>query len=297
MSANGVGDYRPLHGERRAPLAACGAIMRTSLRQLFRRKVYWIVLAIGLGQYLVYASVIYGLTQMQMPERSKNMLLQSFNFSPNADDPQETGYLQFVEAQSLVVMILLALCGSQMIGSDFRDGVLPFYLSRRIERRHYVLGKILAIIAVVWLLTVVPAVALFIEFGLFTTSLDYWRENWKIVPALLGYGLVLGGVTAVWLAAISAYLQRLAPIAVTWASLFLLMGRLALALRDATGDRRWLLLDPWRDLRLAGRLFYGVFPTADDRQLPLQAVAILVVVTVVALAALMRRVRAVEVVS
>lgn len=292
-----AGHYRSWNGKLRAPLAASTAVARTALRQLFRRKIYWVVLAVGLGQFIVYASVIYGLTQMQMPERSKEMLLRQFNFSPSSVDPQETGYLQFVEAQSLIVMILLALCGSLLVGSDFRDGVLPFYLSRRIERRHYLLGKLLAIFVVVWLLTVVPALVLFIEFGLFTTSFDYWLQNWRIVPALLGYGLVLGGVLAIWITALSAYLQRLAPIAVTWTSLFVLCGRLAWSLRDSTGDRRWLLLDPWRDLRLAGRLFFGVFNDGTDRQLSVRAAQILAVVTVIAIAALIRRVRAVEVVT
>lgn len=292
-----AGHYRGWHGRLRPPIAACTAVVRTALRQLFRRKIYWVVLALGLGQFIVYASVIYGLTQMQMPERSKENLLRQFNFSPSADDPQETGYLQFVEAQSYIVVILLALCGSLLVGSDFRDGVLPFYLSRRIDRRHYVLGKLLAIVTVVWLLTVVPALVLFIEFGLFTTSFDYWLENWRIVPALLGYGMVLGGVLAVWIAALSAYLQRLAPIAVTWTSLFVLCGRLALALRDATGDRRWLLLDPWRNLRLSGRFFFGTFRENIDRELSINAASILAVITFVALVALLRRVRAVEVVT
>jgi ABC-2 type transport system permease protein len=296
MSVN-AGHYRTWHGRLRPPVAACSAIVRTALRQLFRRKIYWVVLAVGLGQFIVYASVIYGLTQMPMPEQSKENLLRMFNFSPTAADPQETGYLQFVEAQSVIVMILLALCGSLLVGSDFRDGVLPFYLSRRIDRRHYVLGKLLAIVAVVWLLTVVPALALFLEFGLFTTSFDYWLENWRIVPALLGYGLVLGGVLAVWITALSAYLQRLAPIAVTWSSLFVLLGRLAWSLRDATGDRNWLLLDPWRNLRLTGRFFFGTFQENIDRQLSINAATILAVITTIAFVALMRRVRAVEVVS
>jgi ABC-type transport system involved in multi-copper enzyme maturation permease subunit len=289
--------YHAWHGVRRPPGRAAGAILRTTVLQLVRRKAYWIVLAMGLGQFIVYASVIYALTQMQLPPRSQENLLRQFNFSTSPEDPQESGYLQFMEAQSLVVMLLSALCGSLVVGADFRDGVLPFYLSRRMERKHYVVGKLGAIVVVVWSLTLLPALGLFIEYGLFTTSLDYWRDNWRIVPALLGYGAVLGGVLAVWLASLSAYLQKLAPIAVTWSSLFVLLGRLALTLRDATGDVRWLLLDPWRDLRLAGRLFFGVFKTATDRQLSIEAAAILTVVTVIALAALVHRVRAVEVVS
>ena len=69
---------------------------------------------------------------------------------------------------------------------------------------------------------------MFLEFGLFTSSLDYWKDNWQVVPAILGYGLVLGGAMAIWSVALSAYLKKLVPIAVTWSSLFVLLSRLAI---------------------------------------------------------------------
>jgi hypothetical protein len=195
----------------------------------------------------------------------------------------------------MVVMILLAFCGSTIIGGDFRDGALPFYLSRRIDRRHYIAGKVLAAAALVWLLTVVPALLLFLEYGMFTTSLDYWITNWRVVTAVLGYGAVLGLVLALWIVALSAYLQKLAPIAVTWSSLFVLLNRLAQMLRDASGDRNWFLLDPWRDIRLAGRLFFGIFRVRSDADMSWWAAAILAATCALALVVLFRRVRAVEV--
>ncbi|MCE9605887.1 MAG: ABC transporter permease subunit [Planctomycetia bacterium] len=287
--------YHAWNGKLRSPWRATAAVVRTTLLQAIRRKAYWFIYAVGVSQFLVYWAVIYALTQMQIPPQAQQGMLDTFGFSTEAEDPQNTGYLDFMEQQSMVVMILLAFCGSTIIGGDFRDGALPFYLSRRIDRRHYIAGKILATAALVWLLTVVPALLLFLEYGLFTTSLDYWSEHWRVVPAVLGYGAVLGLVLAIWLVALSAYLQRLAPIAVTWSSLFVLLGRLALMLRDASGDRHWLLLDPWRDIRLAGRLFFGIFRYRSDADLSLWAAALLVATSLVALAALVRRVRAVEV--
>lgn len=289
--------YHPWHGRRRPAAFAAFAVARTTLLQLVRRRAYWIVLALGLVMFFVYASVIYMLTQMQLPPRTQEFMFARFNFSPTAGDPQETGYVTFMESQGMIVMILLALAGSLVVGSDFRVGALPFYLSRSISRRHYLVGKLLAIMVVVWSLTVLPALVLFIEYGLFTTSFDYWLEHWQIVPAILGYGLVLGTVLSIWIAALAAYLQRLAPIAVTWSSLFVLPARLAYTLRNSTNDRRWLLLDPWRDIRLAGRMFFGNFESDSDRQLSQYAAIILAAVTVPLLIALVRRVRAVEVVA
>ena len=54
-------------------------------------------------------------------------------------------------------MILLAFSGSLLVGTDFRNKSLPFYLSRRVDRRHYIVGKLLAISVIVSLLTTIPA--------------------------------------------------------------------------------------------------------------------------------------------
>ncbi|MBL9081324.1 MAG: hypothetical protein JNK76_05930 [Planctomycetales bacterium] len=271
------------------------AVVRTTLTQVLRRKAYWVIYAVGISQFLVYWAVIYALTQMQVPPEMQRGMLRTFGFSPDAADPQDTGYLDFMEQQSFIVMILLAFCGSLVVGSDFREGVLPFYLSRRLDRRHYIAGKLLAIAGLVWLLTVLPALMLFVEYGMFTTSYDYWLANWRVVPSVLGYGLVLGAVLSLWLTAASAYLQKLAPIAVVWSSLFVLFAALANLLRTETGVREWQLLDPWRDIRLAGRLFFGEFRTRSDRELSTTAAWLLAAVSAVALIALVRKVRAVEV--
>jgi ABC-2 type transport system permease protein len=287
--------YHPWRGKLHSPWRATGAVIRTTLAQALRRKAYWFIYFAGAAMFLFYWAMIYGLTQMQMSPSTQRGLLRMIGFSAGAADPQDSGYVSFMEQQSLVVMILLAFCGSTIVGGDFRDGALPFYLSRRIDRRHYISGKVLATASLIWLLTVVPALLLFLEFGMFTTSLDYWSEHWRVVPAVLGYGVVLGLTLSIWIVALSAYLQKLAPIAVTWSSLFVLLGRLAEMLRVASDDRRWLLLDPWRDIRFTGRVFFGIFRDSEDVRLSRWAAVILVVASSLALAALVRRVRAVEV--
>jgi ABC-type transport system involved in multi-copper enzyme maturation permease subunit len=292
-----VAHYHPWQGKLRSPWRATGAIMRVTLSQIFRRKAYWIILALGLIQFLAYWVAIYLLTQIQMSGQAQKRMLQMFGFSPESSDPQSTGYLVFIEQQSMVVMILLAFCGSLVIGADFRGGVLSFYLSRRIDRRHYIIGKMLAVGAAIWLLTVVPALLLFLEYGLFTESLDYWIENWRVVPAIFGYGLVLGGTLALWSITLSAYLKKLVPIAVTWTSLFILLGRLAVFLRNSTGDRRWMLASPWYDIRQAGRMFFGEFRFPSDRAHSHYAAMIVAALCVAAVLLLVRKVRAVEVVT
>lgn len=292
-----VARYHGWHGRLGSPWLATLAMVRVALLQVVRRKAYWIVLALGLTQFLLFWSVIYAVTQLNLPPQARERILEAFGFSAEAAAPQDSGYVLFMQRQSLVVMILLAFSGSLLVGADFRLQALPFYLSRRIDRVHYIAGKLLAVSVLVSLLTWVPALALFVEYGMFTSSLTYWRENWRIPLAVLAYGLVLCTCLSLLLVTLAAWLQRAAPIAVTWSSLFTFLGLLAEYLRDETGQEAWALLDPWRDMRYVGRMFFGVFSRQSQEALAPWALLVLGVLCGVCLLLLVRRVRAVEVVE
>lgn len=289
--------YHGWQGKLHSPWWSSLAIVRVAILQVFRRKSYWVVLGLGLFNFFVFWSVIYAVTQFELPAEGQEVLLSRFGFSAQPVPDRESGYVEFMQRQSLIVMVLLAFCGSLIVGSDFRMNALPFYLSRRIDRQHYIFGKLLAVAVIVALLTLVPALALWIEYGMFTSSLAYWRESWRVLLSFVTYGLVLSVVLSVWLVTLSAYLQRVAPIAITWSSLFVLLAAMAGKLREASGNKYWELIDPWKDMRYTSRLIYDPFPTEGYRELALWAVAILVGTCLVALVALARRVRAVEIVT
>jgi hypothetical protein len=292
-----IAHYHGWEGRLQSPWHASLALVRVAFLQVFRRKAYWIVLGLGLAQFLVYWSIIYAVTQMRWPLEARQRVLQEFGFSALLSDPQDTGYLRFMDRQNIVVMILLAFSGSLLVGTDFRLKSLPFYLSRRIDRRHYIGGKLLAISALIAVITVLPALLLFLEYGAFTASIEYWIDNWRVPLAILSYGAVLCAVNSILLVTLSAYLQRLAPIAIAWSSLFVMLGRLSAYLHEATEADAWRLLDPWRDMRLVGRLCGGTFDSDSDRALAWWALLILTTTCSLALAALFRRVRAVDIVE
>lgn len=289
--------YHGWTGRLYSPWWACFSIVRVALLQVFRRRSYWVVIGLGLLNFLLFWSVIYAVTQFQIPPRAQENLLRGFGFSPSPQDVGDNGYIQFMQRQSIVVMILLAFSGSLLVGSDFRLNSMPFYLSRRIDRRHYILGKLLAVSAIITLMTTIPALLLYVEYGMFTSSLDYWIENWRIPVSVISYGLALCAVLSILLVTLSAYLQRMAPIAITWSSLFVMLATMSDQLRDATGQRAWLLLDPWNNIRYVGRLAFGGFSDPHDQRLAYWALGILMVVCSLALVALARRVRAIDVVT
>ncbi|HEV3342291.1 MAG TPA: hypothetical protein VG125_18120 [Pirellulales bacterium] len=272
------------------------AMVRMGLVQVFRRKSYWVVLVLGLFQFLAFWAVIWAVTQLKdLPTEAREAMLEGFGFSASPRPGKENGYTMFVERQSVVVMILLTFTGSLLVGGDFRAGALGFYLSRSIDRRHYIVGKLLTVGLLVTLLTTLPALLLFVEYGMFTSSFDYWRAQWQIPLAVIFYGAVLSVVLSILLVTISSYLQRMAPIAITWASLFVLLR----AVRGLMKERSiyWGLIDPWRDMHFVGRLAFDQFRNDDERRFAYWAAGLLTAVCAIALLALVRRVRAVEIVE
>lgn len=291
-----VAHYHGWHGSLRSPWSASLAIVRVALIQVFRRKAYWLVLALGLTHFLLVWAMIYAVNQAGQPPEFRQEVLERLGFAMSRNGEAKNGYLAFMERQGVPVMILLAFSGSLLVGSDFRSGAVAFYLSRRIDRRHYIIGKLGAISVIVSLLTTIPALLLYFEYGMFSPSLQYWIDNWRSLAAVLVYGAVLAVVLSIWLASLSAYLQRVAPIAIAWATLFILPKPLRTLL---TRDRYdyWNLIDPWRDIHYAGRLGFGELKNGDERQFALWAAAFLAVSCAIALVALVRRVRAVDVVE
>lgn len=289
--------YHGWQGQLRSPWFGCVAIVRVALLQILRRKAYWAVLALGCLHFLLCWALIYVDTQLAGFGRFRGEVLALFDFVVHPTPDRESGYVEFMWRQSVVVMILLAFSGSLLVGSDFQLNSLPFYLSRRIDRRHYIAGKLLAVSTLIGLITVLPALLLFIEYGMFTSSLDYWKENWRIPLSVLGYGLVLCTVMSTLVVTLSAYLQKMAPIAITWSTLFVMLGSMASQLRKLWENPYWTLLDPWRDMRLVGRLCFGTFKNEADRTLAWWALLILTGVCSLSLTLLVRRVRAVEIVE
>lgn len=291
-----IARYHGWEGTLGTPWRGVLALVRVGLLQVFRRKSYWLVLGLGLLQFLAFWAVIWAVTQArELPDDARRGMLEIFGFSAEPTPGKENGYTMFIERQSIVVMILLTFTGSVLVGGDFRNGVLPFYLSRAIDRRHYIAGKLLTVGVLVSLLTTLPALLLFVEYGMFTTSFGYWVKHWRIPLGLLFYGFVLATVLSILLVTLSAYLQRVAPIAITWASLFVLL-RLLRGLMRGSGIY-WGLIDPWRDMHFVGRLAFDQFRSDDERQFAYYAAGLLTLVCGIALAALVCRVRAVEVVE
>jgi len=282
--------YREWGGTRRSPWWACLTLARVGLGIIFRRWVFWVLIGLGLMNFLFHFAFIYLKATLIIQSRDLERFLDSFKVTGTGG-----AYADFMNLQAAITMLLLAFAGSALIGSDYRQGGMVFYLSRAIDRRHYIVGKLLSIASVVAVITVIPAIVLYVEYGMLSNSLTYFRENWRILVGILGYGFVLASVQSVLLFAVAAWVPRTVPLVMSWLGLFALLGALAEALWRINRNERWKLISLGEDMHQAGIWFFGMAPT-DPRPSLTETVGVLVGVCAAGLLLIIRRVRAVEVV-
>ena len=265
---------------------ACWPIARTGLQLVLRRKLFWLLLGLALLTFIFMFSAFY-LKAMLITNQPKIAPFLSKNLSWLDGEKAEI-YRDFMKGQSTVTMLLLAFAGSMLAGNDHRRGGLTFYLSRRINVFHYATGKLLAIGLLVSLTTTIPALVLFVQYGLLIDTETFFRNHIGLVGGILGYGFLMAAVLSLVLVALASWVPRPAPLVISWACLFLFLPLLAQILRRVYSDRDWLLLILWRDIELMGNWCFGL----DNSKMLPHASAIVILVCIVASIAIAARVTA-----
>jgi len=286
--------YRGLSDALRPHWWACWPIARTGVLLVLRRKLFWLLLALALVNFLFIFALIYLKAQISAEHEGVRQFVDRILKSVSGSG--ET-YRDFMFAQGTVTMLLLAFAGATLVGDDHRHGGLTFYLSRRLGRVHYVAGKLLAIGLLVSLTTTVPALILYFEYGLLTNSMVYFRENVRILLGILGYGTIMAVTLSLVVFALASWLQRTVPLVMSWACLFVFLSVVGRLLQQVYGYRAWLLLIVWRDIRLLGSWCFGALGSESDASLVGWAAVVVAAICVASAIAIVPRVRAVKVVE
>jgi ABC-type transport system involved in multi-copper enzyme maturation permease subunit len=241
-------------------------IARVALWMIFRRKMFWVLYAFALliffmfffGQYLfawALGQVGEETVRIGLMRAEPGRLIHVLRSVLKLDGSPET-YRNFIWYQGYMVVIVLALTGSILVGNDFHFGSLPFYLAKPLGRWHYLLGKCLAVAVFINLMTTVPALVLFVQYGLIDpeqTSGSYFVQQWWLAIGILGYGLVLTVCLSLMLVSAATWLRRTVPLIMTWATLFFFFRFLAAAMVDGLKFHpRWRLIDLWNNTYLVG---------------------------------------------
>ncbi len=314
--------YRAWQGTFGRPVWSIWPIARVALGTLFRRRMFWVLYGAGLllflmfffGAYLLdWAETMLPATPIRIgklstePERIVPLLRQGLRVLNGGQDT----FMYFFIYQGSMVMVTLTLAGSVLVGGDFTHRSLAFFLSKPIQRWHYLAGKCLAVAVVVNLLTTLPALVLFAQHGLddweYLTNPNFFVESGTGkgpagLPLLLGilaYGMVLTVFLSLVLVTAASWLRRTMPLVMVWTAVFMFVRLLAGMLVDLKYGDRWRLIDLWNDLCVVGSrcLGYETYTMGPPGQPAfLEASLVLVGVAVICLIYLNLRTRAVEIV-
>jgi hypothetical protein len=321
--------YRPWRGRLHVPFLSVWPITRIALWMILRRKLFWVMYALALLIFLMFFFGQYMLSWAESQTGESTVSVGVIRTDPKRFieffrgllklDGQAQMYRTFFWWQGYMVMTVLALAGSVLVGNDFHFGSLPFYLSKPVQRWHYLIGKCLAVAVFVNLMTTLPALVLFFQYGLLD-SWDYFVQNGYVLgpvtiggtevavkllnPLLFGivaYGLVLTVCLSLLLVATASWLRRTVPMIMVWTTIFLFCRLLTAALVDRLQyDPRWRLFDLWNDMYVVGSALLDLRPESfrSNRQPDvLEAILVLVGVCLACLMYLNRRIRAVEIVK
>lgn len=304
LSTAALLSYRPWRGRLGGPWRGTWAVARLGLAGLVRRKLVWILYVFSLliffsfffGQYLlIWAGSQLGEENVRMGgfvRVAPQELVKGLRDSLKLNGSGET-FRNLFWYEGSILVVTLALVGAQLIGNDFRHRSLPFYLSKPLAARHYVIGKCLAVAAVVAAMTAVPALLLYVEFGL----LDSWEYFWEARRSLfgiLGYGLLLCGMMSLLLVAVTSWVQKTVPLVMFWSGLFVMAPAVAQSMAVLTGRPMYHLIDLWDCAYIVGNAMLG---TKVDNRPPVWAAAtVIAIVCTLCLFVLYARIRAVEVV-
>lgn len=296
--------YRPWRGTLGGPWHGAWAVARLGLAGLVRRKLVWVLfafcamifLAFFFGQYLfIWAGGQLGESEVRVAGFNRvnpNVLMKELRDNLKLNGSAET-FRNIIDGESAILMVTLALVGAQLVGNDFRYRSLPFYLSKPLTARHYVAGKCLAVAAIVLAMTMVPALLLYVEYGLLDSWGYFWDARW-LLAGIIGYGLLLAGFLSVLLVAVTSWVQKTVALIMVWMGMFIMAPAVCEILSSVLQLQSAKLFDLWSCTYVVGNAMLGL--TLEKHPPVAACAAVLALVTAVSLLALTRRVKAVEVV-
>ncbi len=287
--------YRGFETGLQSPWWATWAITRTGLTLVVRRKAFWVLLGLALLDFLFIFATFYLVAQLQAGMQIGGMGKFIENLSSLADGSAER-YLEFMGAQAIITMLLLAFAGTMLVGDDHRHGGMVYYLSRRISSTQYVLGKLCSICLLVLLVTTLPALVLFFEYGMLQEDYSYFQQNWSYIIGIVGFGLIMGVTLSLILMALGSWIHRTIPLVLSWTALFAFVPAVADVLHSEDFGDHWRLANLWYCMRLVGRSCFGILEDHHRSMMPSVSVT-LVVVCVVCAVIIWPRVRAVQVIE
>ena len=279
--------YERYQGELEGRLRRFLVLPRYAFRRMFRQRLTILILIAALIYPFLCAAFIYLVNSADLLRQFET----SFQTFLTIDG---RFFMYFVRVQSIFAVFLAALTGPGLISPDLTNNALPLYFSRPLSRADYTIGRLMAPVTLLSLITWVPGLLLFL-FQAAVTEGTWGMDNWRIgVGMFVGFWLWICfcGLVAV---VSSAYVKMRAIAGGLVLGFFFILSGVSAMINGVFRDTWGSLLDPsWITQRLCHALMGTEAPPGPGATASLLAFIIFLLLFVFVLE---RRLHPVEVVS
>jgi ABC-type transport system involved in multi-copper enzyme maturation permease subunit len=220
-------------------------IARTGIRLAWKKLLAGIIFAASIP-FLVRTVQIY--LASQIPDEGDLALLDS------VIKVDETLFMDFMRDQLFILFVILAYCGAGLIANDRKFKALSLYFSRPVDFRDYVIGKFLVIFFYGSVITIAPALLLFLVQLFVTKEAGFFAEYYWVPFAIVAQGVLFLVVLGGFMLAISSWARGVRSAIVAFFAL-LAIPAFIVELFQRYHDVGWIAIT--RNLRQLSELLYG----------------------------------------
>lgn len=267
-------------------------ITRFGIVSTFRRKFFKLVFLVSLLPSIVYFAGIY------ISER-----MDDFKFMIN--ETQQIDFLHITpkyfnsyftnEFLLFWIVIILIFCGAGLISEDFKYNSLQLYFSRPLRKSQYFLGKASIIFFFLFLITLVPGLLLIILKLIFSGSFAFIAKYPWLPLSVIGYSVLVTWFFTSYALFLSSLSKNKRYVAVLIFGIYLFSNIFYEIFYGIFRNQHFALVSLEANLKQIGALFF-------NQRLPynihwIYSLLIIIGFSLLALVAVKRKVRGVEVVK
>jgi ABC-2 type transport system permease protein len=291
--------YRRWQGNRRGRLWRSLVIARCGVAVALKRRSLIVLVLLGVTPATVLAALVYHASRGPDFARLADGFIHTaaewrdlVGETPAVGAVWSVIFGKFLAWQLIPVGVIATFVGPELISQDLRYRALQVYYSRPLTRSDYVLGKLMVVAVFVAMVTLVPAMLLYVVAVILEKSLRVVAETWPVICAIVAGHLLITLVTGVPVLACSSLSRRSGYVAAAWAAL-LIASETAHGLAHDAMAQKWshLLSIRANTVQVLTRMF-GTNPAYDCAWF--WSLAVLAAVWLAALSVLARRVRLLE---
>ena len=272
--------YRRYTGVRAQTGRAWSVIAGAGIRTLMARREFIGLLLLSWVPFVVRAVQIYAAANLP----------QAQFLAPDA-----RMFRSFLQQQEIFLFFITVYAGTGLIANDRRANALQIYLSKPLSRIEYIFGKFAILLALLLLVTWLPAMLLLVIQVMFAGSFTFFLQHLYLVPAITVFSLIQVSTVALAMLALSSLSKSSRYVGILYAALIFFSQAVYGIVRVITHDSRMAWVSVPLDLQQIGDAIFRLEPRFA---MPVWSAFLVIALLMAASAAILeRRVRGIEVVA